>query len=220
MSITVFLADDHAIVRDGLKLMLEEQPDMKVVGLASNGRDAINQIKKLRPDVAVLDFTMPELNGIEAAKHIADGCPSTSVIMLSMHSGTEQVLWAFKAGAKGYVLKESTGEDIIEAIRTVTKGGFFLSEGVLEKIVDYNLEQSLDFEQGNLQAVLSRREQEILKLVVEGKSSKVIGDILSISPKTVNSYRYRMMEKLNVRDVTGLVKTGIQSGNRRCSGKL
>jgi DNA-binding NarL/FixJ family response regulator len=162
--------------------------------------------------VAVLDVTMPELNGIEAAKHISDTCPTTSVIMLSMHSGTEQVLWAFKAGAKGYVLKESTGEDIMEAIRTVSKGGFFLSEGVLEKIVDYNLEQQMDFEESNLQSVLSRREQEILKLVVEGKSSKAIGDILSISPKTVNSYRYRMMEKLNVHDIAGLVKIAIQNG--------
>jgi DNA-binding NarL/FixJ family response regulator len=212
MSITIFLADDHAIVRDGLRLMLEDQPDMKVVGMASNGRDALNQVQKLSPNVAVLDVTMPELNGIEAANYISDTCPSTSVIMLSMHSGTEQVLWAFKAGAKGYVLKESTGEDIIEAVRTVSKGGFFLSEGVLEKIVDYNLEQQMDFEQSNLQSVLSHREQEILKLVVEGKTSKAIGDILSISPKTVNSYRYRMMEKLNVKDVAGLVKMALQNG--------
>jgi DNA-binding NarL/FixJ family response regulator len=212
MSITIFLADDHAIVRDGLRLMLDEQPDMRVVGMASNGRDALHEIKRLCPDVAVLDVTMPELNGIEAAKHISDTCPSTSVIMLSMHSGTEQVLWAFKAGAKGYVLKESTGEDIMEAIRTVSKGGFFLSEGVLEKIVDYNIEQQMDLEQSTMQSVLSRREQEILKFVVEGKSSKAIGDILSISPKTVNSYRYRMMEKLKVHDVTGLVKFVIQNG--------
>ena len=212
MSITIFLADDHAIVRDGLRLMLEEQHDMKVVGMASNGRDAFNQIKKLCPNVAVLDVTMPELNGIEATKHISDTCPNTSVIILSMHSGTEQVLWAFKAGAKGYVLKESTGEDIMEAIRTVSKGGFFLSEGVLEKIVDYNTEQDMDFEQSNIQSVLSAREREILKFVVEGKSSKTIGDILSISPKTVNSYRYRMMEKLKVRDLPGLVRFAIQNG--------
>ena len=185
---------------------------MKVVGMASNGRDAFNQIKKLCPNVAVLDVTMPELNGIEATKHISDTCPNTSVIILSMHSGTEQVLWAFKAGAKGYVLKESTGEDIMEAIRTVSKGGFFLSEGVLEKIVDYNTEQDMDFEQSNIQSVLSAREREILKFVVEGKSSKTIGDILSISPKTVNSYRYRMMEKLKVRDLPGLVRIAIQSG--------
>ena len=132
--------------------------------------------------------------------------------MLSMHSGMEQVLWAFKAGAKGYVLKESTGEDIMEAIRTVSTGGYFLSEGVLEKIVDYNIEQQIDLEQSTMQSVLSRREQEILKLVVEGKSSKAIGDILSISPKTVNSYRYRMMEKLKVRDIAGLVKFAIQNG--------
>jgi DNA-binding NarL/FixJ family response regulator len=212
MSITIFLADDHAIVRDGLRLMLEEQHDMKVVGMASNGRDAFNQIKKLCPNVAVLDVTMPELNGIEATKHISDTCPNTSVIILSMHSGTEQVLWAFKAGAKGYVLKESTGEDIMEAIRTVSRGGFFLSEGVLEKIVDYNTEQDMDFEQSNIQSVLSAREREILKLVVEGKSSKTIGDILCISPKTVNSYRYRMMEKLKVRDLPGLVRFAIQNG--------
>ena len=212
MSITIFLADDHAIVRDGLRLMLDEQPDMRVVGMASNGRDALHEVKRLRPDVAVLDVTMPELNGIEAAKHISDACPSTSVIMLSMHSGTEQVLWAFKAGAKGYVLKESTGEDIIEAIRTVSKGGYFLSEGVLEKIVDYNIEQQMDLEQSTMQSVLSRREQEILTLIVEGKSSKAIGDILSISPKTVNSYRYRLMEKLKVHDIAGLVKFAIQNG--------
>jgi DNA-binding NarL/FixJ family response regulator len=212
MSITIFLADDHAIVRDGLRLMLEEQPDMKVVGMASNGRDAVSQIRNLCPNVAVLDVTMPELNGIEAAKHITDTCPSTSVIMLSMHSGTEQVLWAFKAGAQGYVLKESTGEDIIEAIRTVRRGGFFLSEGVLERMVDYNIEQSMDFEQSTMQSVLSPREQEILKLVVEGKSSTAIGDILSISPKTVNSYRYRVMEKLNVHDLPGLVRIALQNG--------
>jgi DNA-binding NarL/FixJ family response regulator len=188
---------------------------MTVVGMAANGRDALDQIKKLSPHVAVIDITMPELNGIETTRHLAESCPSTRVIILSMHSGMEQILRALQAGAKGYILKESTGADIVEAIRTVNNGGFFLSDGVLEKIVDYNIREHIQFEGRKVESVLSGREWEILQLTVEGKSTSAIAETLNISPKTVNTYRYRIMEKLNITGVPGLVKFAIQNGITR-----
>jgi RNA polymerase sigma factor (sigma-70 family) len=211
MIIRVFLADDHAIIRDGVQLILGSQPDMKVVGVAANGRDAVSRAVKLRPDIAVMDITMPELNGIDAAEQIIERSPSTGVIILSMHSDVPHVFRALRAGAKGYVMKESGSEELIGAVRTVYGGGRYLSRPIEEEMIDDYLLQHRYMEAGEPISKLSSREREILSLVVEGKTSREIGAALGISQKTVNTYRYRIMEKLAITDIPGLVRFGIQN---------
>lgn len=212
MSIPVFLADDHAIVRDGLRVLLDAQEDIKVVGDAANGRQAVLQIEKLRPQVVLMDIAMPELNGLEATRQILTSCPSIKVIILSMHSTTEHILQALQAGARGYLLKESAGVEVIEAVRAVYSGRRYLSHKISEKVIDDYLRQSeTALDQGPLDP-LSPREREIFQLVVEGKSNPQIAEILVLSPKTVETYRSRMMQKLAVDDLASLVKFAIRHG--------
>ena len=212
MSINIFLADDHAIVRDGLKLLLEAQPDLKVVGDAGNGREAVQQVIQLKPHIVIMDIAMPELNGIEAARQILEVCPTTQIIMLSMHATSEHVFRALEAGAQGYLLKESAGIELVNAIRTIRTGRRYLSQKLSAELIDQNPRQ---YEVGALKdplARLSSREREILQLVVEGKSSVEIGDILGLSPKTVETYRSRLTQKLGITDLPALVKFAIQHG--------
>jgi two-component system, NarL family, response regulator NreC len=210
MSIRIFLADDHMLVRDGLRFILEAQKDMEIVGEASNGRETIDLVRQLRPDVVVLDIAMPEMNGIEAAEQIRSTCQETKVVILSMHSTSEHIYRALRAGAKGYLLKESAGKEVVDAIRTVSNGQRFLSHKITNLVVeDYiNLHENIPAK--SPLELLSSREREILQLVVEGKSSPEIAEILFISPKTVDSYRSRVMQKLYVKDITGLVKFAIK----------
>lgn len=210
MSITVFLADDHAVLREGLKLLLESQEDITVIGNASNGRDAVRQTAKLRPDVMIMDISMPELNGIDAAYQILEMCPSTRIIMLSMHAASEHILRALKSGASGYLLKESAGKEIIQAIRTVYNGGRYLSRKISDNLIDNYLQRYGDNDIDNPLSRLSPREKEIMQLVVEGKSSVEIANIIFLSPKTVETYRSRLMQKLNVADITGLIKIALK----------
>ena len=212
MSITVFLADDHAIVRDGLSLLLGAQLDIKVVGNAANGRDAVQQVAQLRPDVVILDIAMPELNGIEAAQQIGKVCPSARVIILSMHSTTEHIFRALQAGARGYLLKESAGIEVVKAVRAVLAGQRYLSQKISDKMIDDYVRQRETIEAESPLARLSPREREILQLVVEGKSSAEIAEILFLSPKTVETYRSRLMRKLDISDLPSLVKFAIQHG--------
>jgi len=212
MSITVFIADDHAVVRDGLRLLLENQDDIKVVGDAANGRDAVRQVVKLCPDVAIVDIAMPELNGIEATQKICEACPSTRVIILSMHSTTEHIFRALQSGASGYLLKESAGIEVVNAIRVVHDGHRYLSKKISEKGIETYMSQR---EKGELKSPLARlstREREILQLVVEGKSSAEIGAILDLSRKTVETYRSRLMGKLGTSNLPSLIKFAIQHG--------
>jgi RNA polymerase sigma factor (sigma-70 family) len=212
MSINIFLADDHAIVRDGLKLLLEAQPDLKVVGDAGNGREAVQQVIQLKPDIVIMDIAMPELNGIEAARQILEVCPTIQIIILSMHATSEHVFRALEAGAQGYLLKESAGIELVNAIRTIWTGRRYLSQKLSTELVDQNPQQ---YEVGALKdplARLSSREREILQLVVEGKSSVEIADILGLSPKTVETYRSRLTQKLGITDLPALVKFAIQHG--------
>lgn len=208
MAIRVFLADDHGILRDGLHFLLEAHPDLTVVGEASNGREAVQGITYLRPDVAVMDIAMPELNGIEATHQICEACPTTQVVILSMHSMAEHVVRAFQAGALGYVLKESIGLELIEAVRTVHAGQRYLSP----KINDVPLANYRDVEIRSPLERLSAREREVLQMVVEGKSSADIAAILSLSPKTVETYRVRLMRKLNLHNLPSLIRFAIQQG--------
>jgi DNA-binding NarL/FixJ family response regulator len=212
MSISVFLADDHAIVREGLKLLLETQPDIHVVGNAVDGRDALRQVIKLRPDVVVMDISMPELNGIDAAQQILQQCPSTKIIILSMHSASEHIFRALRAGVRGYLLKESAGIEVANAVRTVHKGGRYLSQKISDQVIDNYLEKYEGNDPEDPFMRLSPREIEILQLVVEGKSSADIAKTVFLSPKTVETYRSRLMQKLNVNDMPGLVKLAIKHG--------
>ncbi len=210
MSITVFLADDHTIVRDGLRLLLATQPDMEIVGEAANGREAVQLASQMCPDVIVMDIAMPELGGIEAIEQITEVCPTTQSIILSMHSTVEHIFRAFQAGALGYLLKESAGVEVINAIRSVHNGNRYLSQKISDIVLSEYLHQRESAEEDSPLSSLSLREREILPLVVEGKSSAEIADILSLSPKTVDTYRSRLMQKLHVDDLPGLIKFAIQ----------
>jgi DNA-binding NarL/FixJ family response regulator len=210
MSITVFLADDHAIVRDGLRLILSEEPDIAVVGGTDNGRDAVRAIKDLRPDIAVIDIAMPGLNGIDAAQRICHTCPKTQVIILSMHCTRGHVSRALQAGARGYVLKESAGSEVVKAVRRVHDGHSYMSQKVSDLMVDaFARGLKLSDAESPLQR-LSPRERQVLQLVVEGNSSAEIGGMLSLSPKTVETYRSRLMDKLGVDDFLGLIKLALR----------
>ena len=209
--IRVFLADDHAVVRDGLRFLLEAQRDIKVVGDAADGRDAVRQVQQLCPDVVVMDIAMPELNGIEAARQISETCPSAQVVILSMHSTAEHIFQALQAGARGYLLKESAGIEVVNAVRAVHAGRRYLSQRISDKMIDDYVRQREAVAKSPL-ARLSPREREILQLVVEGKSSAEIAAILSLSSKTVETYRSRLMRKLGISDLPGLVKFAIQHG--------
>ncbi|MFQ5400926.1 MAG: response regulator [Anaerolineae bacterium] len=211
MTITVFLADDHTIVRDGLRLLLNSQPDIEVVGDAADGREAVRQVRELKPNIVILDIAMPELNGIEAAAQIRSECPATDVIILSMYATTEHIFQALNAGARGYLLKESAGIEVVNAARTVHDGGRYLSQKISDKVIQDYLQQRTGQDHSPLSR-LSHREREILQLVVEGKSSAEIADILFLSPKTIETYRSRLMQKLNITDIPTLVKFAIQHG--------
>ena len=212
MAIRVLLADDHTVVRDGLRSLLAAQGDMTVVGDAANGREAVMQVQKMGPDVVIMDIAMPELNGIEATCQVHESCPSTKVVILSMYSSVEHISRALQAGAKGYVMKESAGRELVEAVRSVHVGRLYLSQQIAEAMLnDYvNIRQS-NPSKSPLES-LSRREKEILQLVVEGKSSAEISDVLYLSPKTVGTYRSRLMLKLGISDLLGLLKFAIQNG--------
>ena len=212
MNIRVLVADDHAIVREGLGIMLGNQPDMEVVGLATNGREAIRMVDQYQPDVAVMDISMPELNGIEAISQMLPRHPNIKVIVLSIHETKPYVYRALKAGAKGYLIKETAGLEVVEAVRAVYRGERYLSQRISDLLTSFsfqNLERSI--EASPLER-LSSREREILQLVAEGKTSQEIGERLSISPKSVDTYRSRLMHKIGVEDVAGLVKFAIQYG--------
>lgn len=212
MSISVILADDHAVVRDGLCLLLEAQPDIKVVGDTSNGRQAIRLVETLHPDIAILDIAMPELNGIEAARKICADHPSTQVVILSIYSTEEHVTRALKAGARGYVLKESAGIEVVKAVRAVFAGHHYLSQKLSDQLIDNYLEQLNSRGEKDPLARLSPREREVMQLVVEGKSSAEIAGDLLLSVKTVETYRSRIFHKLEIDDLPGLVKFAIQHG--------
>lgn len=212
MSIPVFIADDHAVVRDGLRLLIETQGDMRVVGEASNGREAVRQVQRTNPGVVIMDLAMPELNGVEATRQIRETCPSVKIIVLSMHSSSEHIFQALKAGAHGYLLKESAGMEVINSIRAVTSGKRYLSEKIGEQMIDEYIFNREIAETGSPLSKLSTREREILQLVAEGKSSADIAQTLFISPKTVETYRSRLMQKLGINDLPSLVKFAIHHG--------
>jgi DNA-binding NarL/FixJ family response regulator len=204
MVISVLLADDHGVLRDGMQRLLEANADIKVVATADNGREAVEKAAELQPDVVVMDISMPNMNGLEATRRIADRAPTTGVAILSMHSSAELVREAFAAGARGYVLKESAGDEVVRAVRTVAAGRRFVGEGVVDKVRAGDTASDL--------ASLTAREREILPLIVNGKSNAEAAAILGLSHRSVETYRLRLMQKLGIEDLPTLVKFAIRHG--------
>ena len=207
MTIRVLLADDHALLREGLRSLLAAHPGISVVADVGDGREALRRTEELKPDVLVMDVSMPGLNGIEAAHIIRGRYPQTQIVMLSMHSSTEHVFRALRAGALGYVLKESAATEVIAAVQTVHAGQRYLSPVLRDAAATADPAQ-----RAGPRESLSLRERQVLQLVVEGKSSAEIARIVHLSPKTVETYRSRLMKKLGVPDVPSLVKFAIQHG--------
>ena len=212
MSITVFIADDHALIRDGLRALLEAQKDIMVIGEAANGREAVRAVAHLHPQIVLMDIAMPELNGIEAAQQIRKDCPAVKIIILSMYYSSEHISRALDNGINGYIVKESAGAEVIDAIRAVHGGNVYLSKKVSDKILVSRLEQKTGKDEKDMLSTLSPREREVLQLVVEGKTNAEIADILFLSPKTIDTYRSRLMQKLNIKDLFSLIKFACKHG--------
>ena len=207
MTIRVLLADDHALMREGLRALLTTTPDIEVVGEARTGREAESRVLQLSPEVVLMDIAMPDLNGIEAARLIHAKCPAVRIVMLSMHASAEYVYRAFEAGASGYLLKEAAVEEVITAVRTVHEGRRYLSPAVAESVPDLSAGHTRSPVNS-----LSARERQVLQLVVEGKTSSEIARMICLSPKSVQTYRSRLMMKLGVSDVPSLVKFALEHG--------
>ncbi len=211
-AIKVFLADDHAVVRDGLSVVLGAEEDIEVVGQAGDGRTAVKEIARLSPDVVVMDVCMPEMNGIDAARRVIELREETKVVMLSMVATSEHVYQALSAGVLGYVLKDSAADEVVRAVRSANCGKRFLSAKIAETIADAFMNIK-DFQARKSPIErLSPREREVLHMVVNGKSSGEIAETISLSPKTVDTYRSRIMEKLGVKGVSSLVKFAVEHG--------
>lgn len=212
MTITVFLVDDHAVVRDGLRVLLGSQPGIDVVGDAADGRSATQQIEQLRPHIVIMDIAMPEMNGIEATYEIRRIPSPPQVIILSMYATPEHIFRAFDAGAGGYLLKESAGAEVVNAVREVAAGRLYLSQKISEQVIEDYIRRRKEASVQSPLELLSPREREVLQLVVEGKSSVEIAELLYLSTKTVETYRHRLMQKLNISDIPSLVKFAIRHG--------
>jgi DNA-binding NarL/FixJ family response regulator len=210
MPVRILIADDHALVRDGLRMNLEARGDFVVVGAAGNGREALAQALALVPDVIVMDIAMPELNGIEATRLICEQLPEVKVLILSMYSSSEHSFRALRSGARGYILKESAGEEVVTAVSAIMRGRLYFGAGVANP-----LEGNSGAQQGSQKSPLeslSRRELEIFQLVVEGNSSSEIAARLSLSSKSVDTYRSRLMQKLGIHSIPALVSFALQHG--------
>lgn len=210
--IRIILADDHAVMRRGLRLVLEEQKDFQVAGEANDGREAVALAESLKPDVAVLDISMPNMNGIEAARQISVRQPGVAIVILSMHSDEGYVLRALKAGARGYLLKESPEADFIQAIRAVSQGKAFFSPSVSRMLVEDYVRQLQDKDIEDSYELLTQREREILQLIAEGKSNKDVANMLNLSLYTVETHRGNIMEKLNLHSVPELILYAVRKG--------
>jgi len=205
--IRILLADDHSLVRQGFSMILGAEADMEVVGQAGNGREAIEMAEKLLPDLVIIDVTMPELNGIEATRRLAASLPRTRVLALSMHKDSAYVREILRAGARGYLLKDSGDADLLKAVRSVAKGEGYISPAVSEAVLqDYrrHVTNPLD--------LLTSREREVLQMIAEGKTNKEIATVLNLSVYTVEAHRGRVMEKLNLHSAGELVRFALRSG--------
>lgn len=210
MTVRILIADDHALVRDGLRMNLEAREGFTVVGSAMTGREAVAKTVELVPDVVIMDIAMPELNGIEATRLICEQLPDVKVLVLSMYNSSEHCYRALRSGARGYLLKESAGEEVVTAVSTVMRGRQYFGAGVVNPLEGQGQHQQSSHK-SPLES-LSRRELEIFQLVVEGKSSSEIATLLALSSKSVDTYRSRLMQKLGVHNIPSLVSFALQHG--------
>jgi len=210
--IRILLADDHIIIRSGLKLLLEQQPDFKVIAEANDGRQAVQLATAHRPDVAVLDIGMPQLNGIEATCQILAAEPDVEVVILSMHSDEGYVLRALKAGARAYILKNSAESDLIRAIRTVKEGKSFFSPVISKLLLEDYVRQVQEKSVEDSYDLLTPREREVLQLLAEGKSNKDVASILNLSLHTVETHRGNILQKLNLHGTPELILYAVRKG--------
>jgi DNA-binding NarL/FixJ family response regulator len=211
MSIKILLADDHEIVRYGLRCVIEEQPDMEVVGDAVNGRTAINLTHQLKPDVVIMDISMPDMNGIEATRRIRKEIPDTKVIVLSMHHKRQFVIDMLKSGVSGYILKTKVHDDLIRAIKAAVADEVYLSSKITG-IVAHDIAGNLPTSDKSAYAILTPREREVLQLISEGKSTKESALHLNVSIKTIESTRRQIMQKLDIHNVADLTKYAVNEG--------
>lgn len=209
MTIRVLIADDHGVVAEGLRFVVEAQGDMEVIACIQDSREAVRRAIETQPDVVLIDHAMPELNGAEATHLIRSRCPATHVIILSMYSNRVHVLRGLQAGATGYVVKKSAAREVVEAVRTVHKGGRYLSKELADSVIDQVVQNTPS---ADALKRLSSRERQVLQMLAEGHAVAHIASTLSLSPKTVETYRARMMEKLGIHDFATLVKFAIQHG--------
>ena len=205
--IRILLADDHGVVRQGFKMILDAQADMEVVGEAANGRAAVELAERLKPDIVVMDVAMPELNGIEATRRLAESAPHVRVLALSMHKDSVYVRETLRAGARGYLLKDSGANDLVAAVRAVASGEGYLSPAVSNAVLD-------DYRRHvtNAMDLLTSREREVLQMLAEGKTNKEIAAILNLSVYTVDAHRGHIMEKLNLHSINELVRFAVRNG--------
>jgi two-component system response regulator NreC len=211
-SIRILLADDHTVMRNGLRLLLERQPNLEVVGEAADGRQAVEMAASAKPDVVVMDIAMPLLNGVEAARQIANRSPHIAIAILSMHSDESYVIRSLKAGARAYLLKDSAESDLISAIHAITEGKSFFSPAVrrilkedyMHKLTEVGAEDSYD--------LLTTREREVLQLVAEGQSNKEVANLLNLSLYTVETHRTHILQKLNLHSVPELILYAVRKG--------
>jgi DNA-binding NarL/FixJ family response regulator len=211
MNIKIILADDHAILRDGLRAILQGEADLKVIGEAANGRQAIKVAQKLCPDIVVMDVGMPDLNGVEATRQILAADPKVKVIALSAYSEKQFVLAMLEAGAVGYLIKAAASEELVRAIRTVWAGQAYLSPAIAGILVNSYTQRIFPADSSAF-AVLSIREREVLQLLAEGKTSKQIGGQLNIAENTVEAHRRNIMQKLSLHSVAELTKYAVREG--------
>jgi DNA-binding NarL/FixJ family response regulator len=208
----ILLVEDHIVVRQGIKALLSDEPDIEIVGEADNGREALPLVSKLQPDVVLMDISMPGLNGIEATRQIRQRYADVKVVILSMHANEEYVFQVLRAGASGYVLKQSDSSEVLTAIRAALAGGSFLSPPISRAVIDDYVHRAEARGREDDMDLLTSREREVLQLLAEGASNREIAEQLSISIKTVETHRSNMMNKLAVKSKTDLVKYALRKG--------
>jgi len=210
--IQILIADDHAIVRDGLRMILETHGEMKVIAETGDGLETVRMAKNLKPEVIIMDISMPNLNGIEATRRILQDQPDIRIVVLSMLSSAEDIFRALQAGATGYLLKESAGTEVIQAVLAAHAGRRYLSRKVDDIVIDSYIRERNQGDAKSPLEQLSAREREVLQMVAEGMTSNAIAELLFLSTKTIETYRRRLMQKLGLKDIPALVKFAVNQG--------
>jgi len=208
MSYTIFIVDDHDIIREGLKAILRRQPDYEVIGEAEDGQEALEKIGSLKPDILLLDITMPKKTGLEIIEQALKKSPSTKILVISVHKANAYVMKALQSGVKGYLNKENAADDLLQALRKIVSGQVYLDA----QVSDYLLKKvSRPLEEPQSQELLTERETDVLRLVAEGKAAKEIASLLSLSPRTVENYKNNMLKKLGLHRTSDLIKYAIKN---------